>query len=380
MLSETILGILRKGKTKAIQYADTGKAALQSISEARFDKDHIYPYLNYCDLTAGEKHEIRRKYGKVIPCISRGYDYFKALKAVDHFDVRYLPSCYYYPYFIRVLNPDRFKQLLCHKSMLGFIYKTDVLQPTTPLRSLAGVYFDAENRPISPAQAADIIANAGSPLLFKPSTDSSFGAGIRLYKENELSELSKAVSNQTFIRNSLIDFVLQVPVKQSPETARFNPSSLNCMRITTLNLNGKITTDSMTFKCGRPGAFVDNIGSGRRGVIVGVDTNGQLKPYGYYGNGEKCTAHNGIEFAGQRIEGFDKVVEAAIKLHGMIDFCHVIGWDMALDENNNAVLIEGNTNCPGISLEQMCSGPVFGDRIDEVLSYVADYQNIKRGG
>lgn len=43
---------------------------------------------------------------------------------------------------------------------------------------------------------------------------------------------------------------------------------------------------------------------------------------------------------------------------------------MALDKDGDPVLIEGNTVYPGISLEQMCSGPIFGNRTDEVIDYL----------
>lgn len=381
MLQNYFLESVRKGRSTLFDITKSLKASFQSISEAKYDNEHISKYLSKeSQLDPSEKELIKQKYGIVIPKISRGYDFFHAMKAIDGFDVNYLPSSFYYPYFLRVLNPERSKKLLCNKSLLKFIYQAPVRQPVTPIRSLAGAYFDDSNRLVTPTQAKKIILDLDEPLLFKPSTDANCGAGIKLFTRDEIPELGESLKNRSLIRLGQPDFVLQIPVKQSEDTSIFNPSSLNCMRITTLNLNGIVTTNSMTLKCGSPNSVVDNIGSGRRGVMIGISENGSLSEFGYYGNGEKCTEHNGVKFKGRKITAFRKVIEAALLLHSMIESCRVIGWDIALDDSNNPVLIEGNTNYPGISLEQMCSGPIFAERIDEVISYITENQNIIYGG
>lgn len=377
MLSEHILKLLRAGRSKALNIVEDSRATLQSISEASYDREHISAILKSAEkLSRGERNLIKKKYGPVIPCVSRGYDFFRAMKYMDVFNPDYVPSSFYYPYFLRVLNPANVKKLLCNKSLLKLIYQTDVRQPMTPLRSLAGVYFNSENEPISPTKAVEIINSLNSPLIYKPSTDTNSGIGIRFIRRNEIKQLSDEILRREIFNPDNSDFVIQVPVRQSEDTARLNPSSLNCMRITTLNLNGMVSTHSMTIKCGPQNSFVDNIGNGKRGVMVGVSRDGRLNKTGFYGNGEQCTQHNNIKFEDIKIRNFDKVIDAALKLHGMIESCHVIGWDIALDEDNEPVLIEGNTNYPGISLEQMCSGPIFGDRTDEVVEYVLKYKQI----
>lgn len=372
MLSENILKILRAGRSKALDIVEDSRATLQSISEAGYDKEHIYAILKTSEkLSKSEKDVIKKKYGHVIPCVSRGYDFFRAMKRLDEFNSDYIPSSFYYPFLLRVLNPANVKRLLCNKSLLKLIFQTEVKHPITPLRSIAGVYFNSDNKPISPIEAVEIIKSYNSPLVYKPSTDTNSGIGIKLIHGIEIDQLIDKLLSRDVFKPDNIDFVIQIPVRQSEETAILNPTSLNCMRITTLNLNERVSTHSMTIKCGPQNSFVDNIGSGKRGVIVGISREGYLNKYGFYGNGEKCSQHNNIIFEGIRIRNFHKVVEAALKLHGMIQSCHVIGWDIALDHDNEPVLIEGNTTYPGISLEQMCSGPIFGDRADEVIEYVS---------
>lgn len=142
----------------------------------------------------------------------------------------------------------------------------------------------------------------------------------------------------------------------------------------TYNVNNKVTVGSRAIKCGSKDAVVDNIGNGKRGVIIGIKRDGSLCDSGFFENGEETENHNNVIFAGKKINHFHRVVDAAISLHSNLDKCKIVGWDIALDSNNDPVLIEGNVIYPGISLEQMCSGPIFSNRTDEVVEYVYEYQ------
>jgi hypothetical protein len=112
------------------------------------------------------------------------------------------------------------------------------------------------------------------------------------------------------------------------------------------------------------------MGTGKRGAMVGIDINGNLDNIGFYGNGDTATSHNDIVFSGKKIKAFTKVLDAAVLLHKYVPTCKLIGWDIALDANDEPVLIEGNVVYPGLSVEQMCSGPAFGTRTDEVIKYL----------
>lgn len=348
----------------------------RSRSEAKYDHRNIINYLPQCELTQEEKNLINCKWGGVVPCRSRGYDFYRGIKTLFGFNPDFLPSSYFFPYIEGILNPEKWKQNLAHKSMIELVYRSGISHPHTIIRSFGGVYLDEHFKPLLLNEVIDIIKKYDRPLLYKPSTNSEQGTGIRLISPDEFNNFIVEVkTGQIFSKNA--DFVLQVPVEQSSETLRFNPSSLNCMRITTFNINNRISVGSRAIKCGPKNSVVDNIGSGKRGVIVGIHPNGALNNFGFYGNGERTTSHNGVEFEGQLITHFHLVEEAAVRLHEYVPTCKIIGWDIALDSRNQPVLIEGNTVYPGISFEQMCSGPIFGERTDEVIEYISSVK--KRG-
>lgn len=270
---------------------------------------------------------------------------------------------------LRKLNSEAIKSSLANKSLTDVLYKDVCKLPRTVLKSIGGVIFNANGQVISKKEAIQVVLEEKDQLILKASTDTSRGKGVVLVNEEVKQNLLRNIQDDSWIVPNN-DFVLQQMVEQSDETKVFNPSSLNCMRITTLNLNGVVSVCSRAIKCGPKDSVVDNIGTGRRGVIVGLSPEGYLNEAGFYGNGDQATEHHGVQFEGKKIEHFDKVADAALSLHKLTDKCKIIGWDIALDSNNDPVLIEGNVKYPGIVFEQVCSGPIFGERTEEVIDYL----------
>lgn len=340
-----------------------------SCDEHKYDSSHL-PFIGSVKLSREEKIQVYERWHGAVPCrLSRGHNFFAGMKGLGDFNPNYLPSSYFYPYVERILNPTYFNHKLFHKSLIELVYGSGIKHPHSVLRSYGGVLLNHDYKPVSIQEACSLIHHSDTPLLFKPATDTIQGNGIRYYQKGKISELERLIRTSEIFATQ-VDFVIQCPVEQSIETIIFNPTSLNCMRITTLNLNGKVSVCSRALKCGPKDSVVDNIGSGKRGVIVGINNDGTLCEKGFYGNGEIATQHNGTIFSGKNIPHFGLVEDAAIKLHSNFDSCKIIGWDIALDSDNQPVLIEGNVVYPGISMEQMCSGPIFGDRTDEVIDYL----------
>ena len=138
-------------------------------------------------------------------------------------------------------------------------------------------------------------------------------------------------------------------------------------------LNGKFSVLSRTLKTGAKDAKIDNIGTkGEGGIIVGIDAEGQLNKYGITKDGRKTELSSCGEIFEKHclhneIIKIDKFTE---ELHKHCPFCAIIGWDICLDEYDNPLLIEVNLLEPGILYEQLCTGPIFGERTEEVLNYV----------
>ena len=60
-----------------------------------------------------------------------------------------------------------------------------------------------------------------------------------------------------------------------------------------------------------------------------------------------------------------------MKLAGrMFTSSRLISWDFAVDPQGEPVLIEVNLTYGGVLVHQLCNGPIFGDRTEDILSRV----------
>ena len=322
------------------------------------------------EITREEKRAIKQLWGDVFKFrLEDVLPYYKVTKYFNGFDERYVPGALYIPYICYGLNPIDAVDFFSHKGILDVVCQ-DVNRPVTILKTLGTLLLDSSNKILDFNSAVDLVAGETEPLILKLSVDSSQGRNIVKLEPGQSKE-----SIADILRDySKVDFVIQRFVKQSAQTAKFNPTSLNCFRITTLNINGTISVCSRAIKVGAVGKFVDNIGGGSGGVIVGVDSEGKLDAFGYDKNGRRESRHGDVDFGiPQHINGFEKIDRFAVELHERIPNIGIIGWDVALDENDAPLLIEANTIWPGIRLEQVCSGPIFGDRTEEVLEYLKEH-------
>ena len=82
--------------------------------------------------------------------------------------------------------------------------------------------------------ALDINLKDHSRIILKPSLDSCSGYGVMLFEKEESSWVSVSDGCQLTIEFLLSygdDFVVQEAIAQHPDISRFNPSSLNTLRI-----------------------------------------------------------------------------------------------------------------------------------------------------
>lgn len=223
---------------------------------------------------------------------------------------------------------------------------------------------DVSGKRICAEAAAEFIHDMGRDLIIKQSIYSSCGNGVCMIRNGmNRGEILSLLKSYDY------DFVVQDIVKQSPVTARLNPTSLNCMRITTYtDREGNTYISNRTVKAGGEGQSVDNIGGGRGGVMIGIDEQGCLSKYGYNHLGQSFDRWNDVIFSGYKIPEMSKVDEFACECAQRIPACRIVGFDIALDENNKPVLIEANMSWPGITIEQQAAGPIVGDHIIDLIT------------
>lgn len=144
-------------------------------------------------------------------------------------------------------------------------------------------------------------------------------------------------------------YIFEQQVIQENDLAKYNPDTVNTIRV--LTYNNKII--SATVRFGGKGAFVDNTAKG--GVAVSLDiVTGNLGEYGmreYDLNRYQEHPGTGIPFKNSHCSQWPKVIELVNKTLTYLPYYKSVGFDIATT-NNGPIIIEINTGA-GIYLSQM---------------------------
>lgn len=320
---------------------------------------HLIGELNLPKLSKKEKEEIR----KVWPCFKFSdldFIWMRIYKAEHGFDPYYLCD-HQYAALLRIVNRSSNWVSLNNKALTD-VYMPKIPWPKVYLRRINKKYYDNEMTEISFEQAV-VILQSHLSFVIKPATGTGGGKGVKvidnLLNQNEISKLFDDYN---------VDFVVQALIAQNDELSRFNPTSVNTCRITTINIGSK-QSFSAIFKVGRKNSRVDNWNSS---ILIGVDKQGHLLDYGYDVNLKRIEKSDvGVSFSGNVIPKFAEMVELTQKYHQLyFPNLSVVGWDITLEKNGDIIVIETNLDFPGILGEQVCSGTFFKDFRDEICDVV----------
>lgn len=193
-------------------------------------------------------------------------------------------------------------------------------------------------------------------LVFKRTFGEGHGKNVYLVNKGEFKKNIKDFGN---------NYVVQETIKQHEFLSNFNSSSVNVIRITSLLWEGKVYILGGLLRVGAPGAFCDHQGNDCTGPrVIGLDENGNLLPYSI--DPDKALVYDNI--FGKKIEGeipfYNEIKEKVCQQH--LEFLHykIIGWDITINNENEIICIEFNSNCPGIIQTQMACGPIFSKKLD----------------
>lgn len=272
----------------------------------------------------------------------------------------------YLPIIAHKLNNYHYTKLYEHKSLLGTLSK-DIRFAECYVRCIDQEYYNDQMNQLSREKVIHICSTKDT-LIIKDSVDSAGGQSVEKFVLSGLSANEKKDSLNRVLNERKRDFVIQECIKQHPSMAKFNESSINTFRVTSLYLNGRFSTLSIILRFGKQGMAVDNWGCG--GIIIGVSPEGKLSDFGYDIQLNKFYEYNGITFRNEVIAQIPSLLKRIEEWHrNSFSLCKFIGWDICFNEDNEPVVIELNSSQPGVIGEQLCTGPIFGDRTEEVVTY-----------
>lgn len=286
-------------------------------------------------------------------------------------DAHYVPDDFY-DYAEHVLNLRWAAYFLQHKSNLKYIVPAQN-RAKVLLQKIDGHFVLEDNSEITPEEAARILRNCPM-FMAKVARGTGGGAGVRKIVWDE------APNKEALLKEimSPIDMEYEHIIHQNEFMAQFNPDSVNTFRFVTLNINGKCTVLSTFLRMGAKGSIVDNL-SGGHGYLIGINQNGDLYDFGIDKHYKKqYEAPTGLQFKGISVPGFENIKQQVIDFHKTIPYANLIGWDVTLDESGNVVIIEVNLDSAIIRVHQIFNGPIFGDRLEEVMAYIKEREPLLR--
>lgn len=139
------------------------------------------------------------------------------------------------------------------------------------------------------------------------------------------------------------DWIIEELIRQIPEMAQWNPTSVNTIRFTTFKDIEGIHYHCPFMRTGRGGAVVDNGGRGGIYAVIDVDS-GKIASNGMDELGLEYVNHpdSKIQYKGWQVPQWRELCLLAKEMHETIMAEHkYIGWDFALTDDG-WVVIEGN--------------------------------------
>jgi len=163
-----------------------------------------------------------------------------------------------------------------------------------------------------------------------------------------INDLYARMCNSIYTENQCIhdSYLIQEVLKQHPFFDQYGTSCTQTVRIVTYaRLSGEIDILAILFKMGISGAHIDNIGM--TGLAARVDENGIISHASQEIDGilKRCDRHpkTNAPIKDQKIPLLEEAVKLAKRAQRLVPQIRTVGWDVAITDNDKAVIIEGNT-------------------------------------
>ena len=311
-------------------------------------------------LTKEQKQEVQDFYlsmiGKKVPLYCHEYFYSRT----GHFAKEYVPNNVYHCELVPKANQHRLQGAFGDKNMCDLFFPGENVAHSI-LKNMNGYYY-FEGRPVSEDEAVELCKNL-ERVIIKPSRESQ-GKGVQLFSAKDgITDVAGKTVAQLF-KEYKKDFLVQEWVRQHEGMAALNPTSVNTIRVLSYRSGMEVLIIYSVVRIGRQGSVIDNQCAG--GISTTVDKNGRLgkTAFGGYSEDNVTQTDSGITLEGYQLPSYEKAIEMVKRLHLKLPFFNIVGWDVAIQEDGEPVLIEFNTN-PGLSQSAFGSG--MGEYTERII-------------
>ncbi|MBE6601956.1 MAG: hypothetical protein E7637_05560 [Ruminococcaceae bacterium] len=357
------MAVSKKLKSFYMNFWDTPELwAANTISNYQ-ERKYLKRYLNRkCKLTAEQRKQIKEFWKPYKSISPKWAQYYSAMNG--KFDPRYIPNDLYYTKIDQHFNSRKLGYGFNDKNYYSKIF-AGIKQPEVIVRKINGLLFDAEYAQLTVEQAKALIT-AVDEVICKPSQETGSGRGIEFFRAGDQDKINAFLTDPSYD-----DYIVQKLIEQHPDIAKVHPDSVNTVRICSILMDDGVYILSSCLRMGTGSSRVDNVTAG--GISCGIKPDGYLDKYSYtYYTGEKRETHpsSGVRYEGFSVPSYDKAVALVKRAHPLIGHFRLVSWDIAIDRDGDAMLIEANMRKGGINLHQFDNGPLFGDLTERVLNEV----------
>ena len=287
----------------------------------------------------------------------------------------YIPMTLYDDFLYPYLNPQTWRLGYCDKNMFSRLLNiseaqqhVDIEIPEYIVYCDFGRYFLPNDRLCTRQEAVNAVCSCKQSFIIKPTVGSEHGQGIRKFEKDEINESSI----ETLFSQYGDNFTIQKVIRQHPDLAAFNPTSVNTIRITTYqDFKGEVKVLYASQRFGGKDKVFDNADDPNgSGGFCAILPDGTVKREVHrYRNLKVVPLDDNIP---EKIPCYDKVVKAVKFLHTRFPQFGLIGWDMTVTPEGHPLMIEYNF-CPGLGTGQLAHGPIFPkEDLDEIMSRVSN--------
>ena len=209
--------------------------------------------------------------------------------------------------------------------------------------------------------------------LIKPALEYSGKGVCGLEVKNGIASIDELKLEDLFKKYGK-NFQIQKRLKQHEKMNLLNPTSVNTIRILTYRSDMEILVIYSVVRIGRMGQVIDNQCAGGISTIIGEDGRLGKYAYGGYTENDVLKTDVGTVLEGFEIPSYNKAIETVKKLHFQLPFFNLIGWDVAIDEAGDPVIIEWNVNT---GLSQSAFGPGFGKYTERIIRELWPRENTR---
>lgn len=329
-------------------------------------QDHLLPEGSDISEFDDVKLEYFKQYGfNVSSIFSEVYEKYNGIKSNKYIS----NGLYYFTIYPFLVNMN-LSMAYADKNFYERLFP-HIKQPDTILHNCNGKFYKSfkNNQKGFYLSEDEVIAilEREPKFIIKPSIESGRGRDVRFIDRSKEPDLNL----KELLSYYYEDFIIQKPVKQHPSLSALNPSSLNTLRICTFLPPGQnnYVVLGVVARFGGDNSTCDNACSG--GGFCKVESSGliQDKIYHYRNwNSGSLSKDKGIE--NLVCPSYQKVVDLCLSCHSQLPYMDLIGWDIAIDEEGDPVLIELN-QYPDCDI-QIANGPMFGEYTDSLMQAIKD--------